>query len=233
MKASQSPRPNDPGTLSTIVGIAFILAVPGIFVGLFIWNHYFQRPVADGPHEQALAAAIRSRDVAAARAAIAAGASLTAPLPLVEDTFENRRLGRARVSLGQLGDRPRNGWHDVHGPGRCGSRETRGNRPRDLCGRRRSERVSLSSAAGAAHYLIEDAVSYGDPELIQIMVDAGLEPERRGCRSGTGQRLSRRARCCGGCDGVDLDSSRCERELPEPEWRHAALGRRAHPGAWR
>jgi DNA-binding GntR family transcriptional regulator len=47
--------------------------VVGIFVGIFVYNHYFYYAIVDGPQERALVAAIRARDVDAARAAIAAG----------------------------------------------------------------------------------------------------------------------------------------------------------------
>lgn len=72
---------------------AVVLGVVGLFAGSVIYYHYFHYAVVDGPQERALVAAIRARDVAAARAAIAAGATLTEPLPVVEETFESRRRG--------------------------------------------------------------------------------------------------------------------------------------------
>ena len=176
MNGSQSSRSTEPEKASPLAAITFIVII-GIFPALFIWNHYFKRPVANGPHEQALVAAIKSRDVAAARAAIAAGASVTEPLPMVEDTFENRRNGMVG---GNFNSAP---WAIVRemvgmtftGPGGADRKkleeiaraifEAGGDPNLSVSGNRASDRL----------HLIEDAVSHGGPELIQILIDRGLD----------------------------------------------------------
>ena len=177
MQASQSPRRPDSGTLSDRLGtIAFnvgLVGFIGLLAGAFVWSHFYARPVADGPHERALVAAIRSRDVSAARAAIAAGASLTARLPVVEDSFENRRQGGLEYQTAV--------WVIVRemvgmtftGPG-GEDRAKLVEIARAIFEAGGDPNASVSVRRGRKH-LIEDAVSYGGPELIQVMVDAGLD----------------------------------------------------------
>ncbi len=182
----QSPHRTDSGTLSGRLGtIAFnvgVVGFVGLLVGAFVWNHYFARPVADGPQERALVAAIRSRDVSAARAAIAAGASLTAPLPVVEDSFESRRQGgRQYHSTVWVIVREMVGM-TFTGPG-GEDRAKLVEIARAIFEAGGDPNASVSVSRGRKHYLIEDAVSYGDGELIQVMVDAGLDVRGEGAGS--------------------------------------------------
>jgi hypothetical protein len=176
----------DPARLTTsdkLKVLALFGGVPAFFVAVIIYALYFHLPVADGPQERALVAAIRSRDVAAARAAIAAGASLTESLPVAEQKVEDSQIrGREYDSAA---------WVIVRGLDGAGWRSARDEERSRLveiaraifeAGGNPNASVSVGGrrAARGTRHLVVEAVENESPELIQVMIDAGLDMKGEG-----------------------------------------------------
>ena len=165
----------------------FVLGGGALFLAVLLGiNTYVkrERESAAGPHERALVQAIATRDVAAAKAALAAGADLTAPIRVSEDAADMRNavwliveemagMGGVQSARSRTDPALLDIARAIFGAG--------GNPNQSRGGGRR-----LSTG-----YLIETAVLADQPELIDIMVRAGLDVKG----DGTGEALVQ------ACDG--------------------------------
>jgi hypothetical protein len=165
-------RPREPNTPRERGRLAVVVLRGGGLLLLAMLVAFCSAKRAPGSPEYALVQAIASRDVAAARAALAAGANLTEAVQIDE--------------LGVDVPEPNIVWLLVeHMANRSGLRTDGRNTDPELLEIARAIferggdpnmaiRVGVSSS-GRRRYLIEEAILANNPELIEIMVRAGLD----------------------------------------------------------